>query len=200
MSLADLHHTETVVPGVRSSDPIRNREAPSHRPLVASRVMKYTISIQVALPRERVVQLLADPANFPKWLRGLMVHEPISGAPGEVGTKSRVVLEMGQQKFEAIETITRREPADLRRIPKESVVHFDREIVGEGMWSVTRERFTEAGPEKTLWESESEYRFSGLLMRLVGLLMPGAFRKQSREHMQDFKAFAEQGKDVRDTK
>ena len=161
--------------------------------------MKYTVSIQVALPRERVVQLLADPANFPKWLRGLMVHEPISGAPGEVGTKSRVVLQMGQQKFEAIETITRREPADLRRIPKESVVQFDREIVGEGMWSVARERLTEAGPEKTLWESENEYRFSGLLLRLVGLLMPGTFRKQSQVHMQDFKAFAEQGKDVRDT-
>nr|PZN25015.1 MAG: hypothetical protein DIU80_15180 [Chloroflexota bacterium] len=31
-----------------------------------------------------------------------------------------------------IETITRREPADLRGIP--SVVHFEREIVGEGLW------------------------------------------------------------------
>ena len=40
----------------------------------------------------------------------------------------------------------------------------------------------------------------GLLMRLVGLLMPGAFRKQSQQHMQDFKAFAEQGVDVREAK
>ena len=95
--------------------------------------MKYTVSIEIALPRERAVQLLADPANFPKWLRGLVLHEPISGAPGEVGTKSRVVLQMGQQKFECIETVTRREPADLRQIPKECVVHFDREIVEEGM-------------------------------------------------------------------
>jgi hypothetical protein len=37
-------------------------------------------------------------------------------------------------------------------------------------------------------------------MRLVALLMPGAFRKQSQQHMQDFKAFAEQGQDVRDAK
>lgn len=161
--------------------------------------MKYTVSIHLDLPRERVVQLVADPAHFPKWLRGLLVHEPISGASGEVGTKSRVVLEMGGQKAELVETVTRREPAVLERIPKESVVHFDREIVGDGMWSVTRDRFTEAGPDKTLWENENEYRFSGLLMRLVGLLMPGTFRKQSLTHMQDFKAFAEQGKDVRDT-
>jgi hypothetical protein len=28
--------------------------------------------------------------------------------------------------------------------------------------------------------------------------MAGVFRKQSRQHLQDFKAFAEQGRDVRD--
>jgi len=68
------------------------------------------------------------------------------------------------------------------------------------MWSAVRDRLSEAGPQTTLWQSESEYRFSGLLMGLVALLMPGTFRKQSQQHMQDFKAFAEQGKDVRDAK
>lgn len=68
------------------------------------------------------------------------------------------------------------------------------------MWSAVHDRLTEAGPETTLWVSENEYRFDGLLMRLVALLMPGAFRKQSQQHMQDFKAFAEQGKDVREAK
>ena len=66
--------------------------------------------------------------------------------------------------------------------------------------SAVRDRLTEAGPETTLWEQASEYRFSSLLMRLMGLLMPGAFHKQSQQHMQDFKEFAEQGKDVRDGK
>lgn len=162
--------------------------------------MKYTISIEIAMPREEVAQLLADPAQIPKWLRGVVLHEPLSGVHGQVGTKSRIVMQMGQQQFEAIETITRREPADLRRIPKGSVVHFEREIVGQGMWSAVSDRLTEASPDTTLWESENEYRFSGLLMRLVGLLMPGSFRKQSLQHMQDFKAFAEHGKDVREEK
>jgi hypothetical protein len=35
-------------------------------------------------------------------------------------------------------------------------------------------------------------------MRLVGLFMVGTFRKRSLLHMQDFKAFVEQGKDVRE--
>jgi hypothetical protein len=162
--------------------------------------MKYTVSIEIALPLEAVAQLLADPEHLPKWLRGLVLHEPLLGMHGHVGTQSRVVMQMGQQQFEATETITRREPAELRSIPKGSVIHFEREIVGEDMWSVTRDRLTEAGPATTLWVQESEYRFSSVLMRLVGLLMPGAFRKQSQQHMQDFKAFAEQGKDVREVK
>ena len=119
---------------------------------------------------------------------------------GQVGTESRVVMQTGKQKLECIETITRREPADLHGIPEGSVVRFEREIVGGGMWSAVRNRLTESGPETTLWECENEYRFSGVLMRLVGLLMPGVFRKQSLQHMQDFKAFAEQGKDVREAK
>ncbi|HYI58331.1 MAG TPA: SRPBCC family protein [Microlunatus sp.] len=158
--------------------------------------MKYTVSIEIALPLERVAQLLADPAQLPKWLRGLVLHEPLNGMHAQVGTKSRVVMQMGQQKMEGTETITRREPANLRGIPRDSVVHFDREIVAKGMWSAARERLTEVGPETTLWASENEYRF-GLPMRLVAPLMRGAFRKQSLQHMQDFKAFAEQGTDVR---
>ena len=66
------------------------------------------------------------------------------------------------------------------------------------MWNAARERLTEAGPETTLWVSENEYRFSSIPMRLVGLLVPGAFRTQSLRHMQDVKAFAERGVDVRD--
>jgi hypothetical protein len=160
--------------------------------------MKYTVSIEIALPRERVAQLLADPAHLPQWLRGLVVHEPVSGAHGELGTVSRVVMRMGKQEFEATETITRREPADLHEIPSGTVVRFEREIVGGGMWNAARERLTEAGPERTRWESENEYRFDSVLMRLIGRVMPGMFRKQSLQHMRDFQAFAERGRDVRD--
>lgn len=162
--------------------------------------MKYTVSIEIALPREKVAQLLADPAHLPKWLRGMVLHEPLHGMHGQVGTESRVVLRTGRQEMECSETITRREPTDLHEIPSDTIVHFEREIVATGMWSAARERLIEAGPEKTLWESENEYRFEGRLMRLLLPLMRGVFRKQSRQHMLDFKAFAEQGTDVREAK
>ncbi len=44
--------------------------------------VKLTVSTEIALPRERVVQLLADPAHLPKWLRGLVLHEPLTGCTG----------------------------------------------------------------------------------------------------------------------
>lgn len=128
--------------------------------------MNYTISIEIALPRARVVQLLEDPAHRPKWLRGLVVHEPVRGVDGEVGAESRVVFRSGKRTMECTETITRREPANLHGISSDRVIHFEREIVADGMWSAAREQLTEPGPETTLWVSENEYRFTGL-MRLV---------------------------------
>src|SRR5688572_20754068 len=119
--------------------------------------MKYTVAIEIALPRENVAHMLADPEHLPKWLHGLVVHELLSGVHGHVGARSRVVMLMGQQQFECTETITRREPLDLHGVPSEGVVHFEREIVGKGMWSAVRDRLIEAGPERTLWQSESEY-------------------------------------------
>ncbi|MBU2662452.1 SRPBCC family protein [Actinoplanes bogorensis] len=155
--------------------------------------MKYTVAIEIDLPRDRVVELLADPAHLPKWLRGMVLHEPLNGEHGQVGTRSRVVLESGGQKFEGTETITRHE------LVAPGTVHYEREIVAPGMWNAARERLTEPTPGTTHWESENEYRFTSLPMRLVGLLMPVTFRKQSLQHMHDFKAFAEHGKDVRET-
>lgn len=161
--------------------------------------MKYAVSMEIALPRERVVPLLADPAHRPSWLRGLVSHEPVHGVDGQVGTESRVVFQSGKQAVECTETITRREPADLRDVPSGTVIHFEREIVADGMWNAAREHLREVSPERTLWVSENEYRFSGL-MRLAAPLMRGAFIKQSRGHMEDFKAYAEHGTDVREGK
>lgn len=99
------------------------------------RAVKYTNSIEIRLPRDQVAQMLADPAHLPKWLRGMVVHEPISGAHGQLGTRSRVIMQSGKREFEATETITRRDPEDLGRICSGAAVHFEREIVAPGVWS-----------------------------------------------------------------
>lgn len=161
--------------------------------------MKYTNSIEISIPRTEVVRLLSDPTLRPQWLRGLVLHEPLSGSDGQPGTTSRVVFQTGKQTMECTETITRREPDTLDEISTETDVLFERKIVADGMESVTLDRLYESSPSRTIWTSDEEYRFTGA-MKLLASVMRCSFTKQSRRHLQDFKAFAEHGIDVRDTK
>jgi hypothetical protein len=160
--------------------------------------MEFTVSLVIARPRRRVLELLSDPAHHASWLRGLVAHELVDGREGHVGAVSRVEMRSGKRTMEARETITRREPERLEGLPVDVVVHYERELVAEGMWSAARERLHDLGDGTTLWESENEYRFSALPMRLLAPLMGGAFRKQTLAHMEDFRAFAEDGTDVRE--
>lgn len=160
--------------------------------------MEFTVSLVIARPRRQVLALLTDPSHRAAWLRGLVAHELLEGREGHVGAVSRVVMRSGKGTMEARETITRREPEHLEHVPGDVVVHYERELVAPGMWSGARERLHDAGDGTTLWESENEYRFSALPMRLLAPLMGGAFRKRTLRHMEDFQAFAEHGTDVRE--
>ncbi|WP_413320454.1 SRPBCC family protein [Agrococcus sp. 1P02AA] len=159
--------------------------------------MRFTVSLDLALSRERVLELLTRPEHRPQWLRGLVLHEPLHGEDGHVGTASRVVMGSGKQRMEAVETITRREPTELRGVPSHVDVRFEREIAAPGMWSAARERLIEVDPGRTRWESENEYRFTGA-MRLLAPCMRRSFIAQAQQHMRDFQAFAEHGVDVRE--
>ena len=84
-----------------------------------------------------------------------------------MGAVSRVVMSAGKGTMEARETVTLREPERLGDVPSDVVVRYERELVAEGMWSAARERLHDTGDGTTLWESENEYRFSALPMRLL---------------------------------
>jgi len=149
--------------------------------------MKYKVEIDLALPRDKVVELFDDPQNMPKWQRGLQSFEPLEGTTGQPGARSKLVFQMGKRRIEMIETITERNLPDV----------FSGTYDAKGVHNIVSNRFVEVGPDRTRWESENEFRFHGL-MKVIGTLMKGAFPKQSLKYLQDFKAFAEEGKDVRD--
>lgn len=138
------------------------------------------------LPRTRVIELFDDPEIMRRWMAGLQSFEPLSGVPGTPGATSKLVFRIGKRNLEMIETIT------TRNLPDE----FSGTCDAPGVFNVVQNRFTEMGPNRTRWESENEFRFKGF-MRIPGLLMRGALSKQSLKYMQDFKAYAEEGRDVR---
>jgi hypothetical protein len=101
--------------------------------------------------------------------------------PGEVGVKHRLVFDHGGRQFEMIETVT------VRELPE----RMDGTYESPMGWNGISHRFTVLGADRTRWEQTTEFRFKGLMMRLMAMLMPGMFKKQSLTYMNAFKEFAE---------
>ena len=142
--------------------------------------MKYTQEIEIDLPRERVAALFMDTANLPKWQPGFVSMTPVSGEPGTEGAVSALVYKMGKREIEMTETILRWNPPE----------QFDGIYEAKGIKNWQYNRIEPVGDSKTKWISTSEFQFKGF-MKLMALLMPGAFKKQSRKYLEQFKAFAE---------
>jgi hypothetical protein len=87
---------------------------------------------------------------------------------------------MGKREIEMIETIT------VKNLPKE----FSATYEAKGVWNEMKNYFEEIDYHSTRWRSDSHFEFSGF-MKLIGLFMPGSFKKQSQKSLEQFKAFAE---------
>jgi hypothetical protein len=147
---------------------------------------EFTVEIEIALPRNRVIELFENPDNLFKWQTGLQSFEPISGEPGQPGAKSRLVYLIGKRKIELIETVIE------RKLPDE----FNGTYEWQGGKNTLRNRFIELGPERTKWESTCAYQCSSLMLKMMSFCCPGMFRKQNLTFLQNFKAFAEEGRNV----
>ena len=142
--------------------------------------MKYSNEIIVNLPRSKVVELFDNPDNLKKWIKGLQSFEHLSGENGKEGSKSKLVFDMNGRKVEMIETITK------RNLPEE----FSGTYEAKGVLNNQENFFNEVESGRTKWTTNSEFQFSGF-MKLMGLFIPGAFKKETMKHMQSFKEFAE---------
>ncbi|PZD78094.1 SRPBCC family protein [Mesonia sp. K7] len=142
--------------------------------------MKYTQEIIINKPIDEVVQLFDSVENMDKWMEGLQSFEHLSGTPGEVGAKSKLKFKMGKREIEMIETIT------VKNLPHE----FSGTYEADGVFNMVRNKFVELSENQTKHITENEFQFKGF-MKVMGFLMPGAFKKQSMKYMETFKAFAE---------
>ena len=148
--------------------------------------MKYTTEIIIALPREEVIKKLDNPDNMKHWQRGLVNYKLLDGTPGKEGAKMELEYQMGKRNMVLTETIIKND------FPSEFHATYDT----KGVHNIQQNFFHETGDGKTRWVSESEFQFAGFGMKLMGFLMPGAFKKQSLKYLNDFKNFAENGTSV----
>lgn len=143
--------------------------------------MKYTTEVIINKPKNNVSELFSNPDNLKHWQPGFISLESISGAPGTSGAKSRLKYKMGKREIDMIETII------SNNMPEEFSASFE----ANGAYNVQKNTFTAIDDNTTKLVSESEFRFKGI-MKLMGWLMPGAFKKQTAKYLHYFKAFAEQ--------
>lgn len=111
--------------------------------------------------------------------------EHISGQKGNVGATSKLTYNMGGREIEMIETIT------FKDAPEAYHLTFD----AKNVYNIQENYFEEISSDSTKWISKNEFKFNGF-MKIMGMLMPKAFKKQTLSYMKDFKAFAEEGKSV----
>jgi hypothetical protein len=142
--------------------------------------MKYTLNLQIDLPREKVIELFDNTENLKKWQKGLVSFETFEGTPGQAGAKSRLIYKMGKRDVEMIESIK------VRNFPDEFTGIYE----AKNVWNEVKNQFKETADGHTNWEFETEFKFKGF-MKVMSALMPGAFKKQSLKSMHAFKDFAE---------
>ncbi|QNJ96650.1 SRPBCC family protein [Constantimarinum furrinae] len=148
--------------------------------------MKYTTEIIIDLPREEVITKLDNAENMKHWQKGLVNYEFLDGTPGQEGAKMKLEYQMGKRNVELIETIIK------RNLPAEFHATYDT----KGVHNIQLNYFHDIDGKSTKWVSESEFQFDSLGMKMMGWLMPGAFKKQSMKYAIDFKNFAEKGTSV----
>lgn len=151
--------------------------------------MHYTIEIEIDQPREKVAELFGNPENLGFWQPGFRSIEHLSGESGKPGEKFRLLYDHGRRgQVEMIETV------HTNSLPE---CYFST-YVADGMEIKVENRFEVTGASRTRWVSDNTASVSGVMMRLMTIFMPGCFRKESFSFMENFKAFAESGADVRD--
>ena len=142
--------------------------------------MKYTSEIEIKKPIDKVIELFDNSDNMGKWMDGLQSFEHISGTPGQVGSKSRLKFKMGSREMEMVETVT------VRNLPHE----FSGTYEMNNVFNIVKNRFIPLSDNSTKYMTEHEFQFKGF-MKIMAILMPGVFKKQSMKYLIAFKNFAE---------
>jgi len=142
--------------------------------------MNFSCEIEINKPIQKVIELFDNADNMHKWMEGLEGFEHLSGEPGEVGARSLLKFKMGKREIQMIETIT------VKNLPDE----FSGTYEAKGVINRIKNKFIPLSETKTKYRTEQEFQLSGF-MKIIGFLMPGAFKQQTMKHLRAFKYFAE---------
>lgn len=145
--------------------------------------MKFSYTLEINAPRQKVVDLFQNEDNLKYWQDGFDRIEQVSGTPREVGAKKNMFYNQGGRKMKLLETVI------SSNLPDEFIGFYQHIHMENTMTS----RFSEIKDgAATLYEAEIEYtKFNKFGIKIMAYLFPSMFKKQGKKWFDQFKAFAE---------
>ena len=142
--------------------------------------MNFTAQVVIERPRDRVLELIRNPAYIGAWQPGWQYGPLLAGEPDRVGARRSVLIQMQGIRLEMIEILVAFNPPEL----------FSSLYTARGVTNRVENRFLEDSSMSTRWVISNSFEFAGL-MKVAGGIVGDFVPRQTVASMQRFKEFAE---------
>ena len=144
--------------------------------------MKFSASVDIDLPRDKVAALFADPKHLKDYHPGFIRKELVSGTPGEKGTVSIMYYQFRKHEMELKETVLSND------LPNSFNGLYEHKHMDNTMQST----FVALNDHQTRYTADIHYtRIAWVMPRLMTIVFPNMFKKQTQKWLYSFKEFAE---------
>ena len=144
--------------------------------------MKFTCSVHIKAPREKVVQFFTNSDNLEHWQEGYLGTTHLEGEPWQNGAKKEMKYKFGKGEMIITETIL------SNNLPDDFKGNYYHKHTENTMHSF----FIDNGDNTTLYKSEIHYtRFTGIMINIMKTIMPFMFKKQVQKWIDNFKQHIE---------
>lgn len=144
--------------------------------------MKFSCSVKINAPREKVVEMFKNPDNLKQWQDGFISKTLITGEEMQNGAVSEIMYEVGKRDMALIETILSND------LPDSFEARYEHTHTSNTMKSI----FEDLGGQSCQYTAEINYtRFNGFMVKLFATLAPSMFKKQVQKWIDQFKAHVE---------
>ena len=141
--------------------------------------MKYTVEATINRPISLVVELYNAPSNHIKWMPGILSHQITSGNRREPATESTFKFKVNGRDFIIKETIIKNDSTEIVA-----------EFISNGAINTQVTQFSKIDDDSTSYKVNESFELKGF-MKVIGILMPGSFKKQTKQFVEAFKGFSE---------
>lgn len=149
-------------------------------------MLSYTSEIIINKPIATCFSTIVNLDSMKHWQDGLISIEHISGTPREIGSIMILNYQFGNRKMKLTESVTHRE--------NNTAIHFNFDT--KMMHNVQKNSFEAIDETTTKWTSENEFFCRNLKARIMLLLFPKTFKKQTQKYLTNFKNYVENGTSI----